>query len=112
MNKVFTLMVALLAMINYAEAKTVKTEFKVDGSCGMCEKRIVTTAKKVPGVIVATWNKNTKVMCMLYDDKKTSPEKVMQTLANVGHDAGTFKAPKSVYKALPSCCWYRTTKSH
>lgn len=102
----------LLLATSYAEAKTQKKEFKVNGSCSLCEKRIVSTARSVSGTVVATWNKRTKVMCLLYDDKKTSPETVMQALAKAGHDAGNFKASTQAYRALPSCCWYRSTKVH
>lgn len=112
MNKIFLSMMVLLAVAAHTEAKTVKKEFIVNGSCGMCEKRIITAAKKVPGVIVATWNKRTKKMCLLFDDNKTSENTVMQALSKAGHDAGPFKASKKDYKSLPSCCWYRTTKIH
>lgn len=104
-------MVVLLT-VSHMEAKTVKKEFLVNGSCSMCEKRIVNTAKQVAGVIVATWNKRTKRMCLLFDDSKTSEQAVMRSLAKSGHDAGTFKASPKAYKALPSCCWYRSTKIH
>lgn len=102
----------VLLTVSHMEAKTVKKEFLVNGSCSMCEKRIVNSAKQVPGVIVATWNKRTKRMCLLFDDSKTSEQIVMQALAKSGHDTNTFKATKRAYKALPSCCWYRTTKIH
>jgi len=112
MNKFLMLSMMVLLVVSYAEAKTVKKEFTVNGSCSMCEKRIVAAAKKVQGVIVATWNKKTKKMCLLFDDSKTSEEAVMQAIAKAGHDAGQYKASTQAYRSLPSCCWYRTTKIH
>ena len=105
----FTL--AALLMMGAAEAKTVKTTFEVKGNCDMCQKRIEKTAKEVKGVTAARWNKKDGKLSLVYDNKLTSPEKVQQALAAVGHDTGKFKADKAVYDKLPGCCKYRDAKA-
>lgn len=106
MKKLVLTMLALLFIVA-AEAKTVKTSFNVNGKCEMCETRIEKTAKGVAGVVAANWNQKTKMLTLIYDDKKTSPLKVQQALVKVGHDAGKLKASDKTYNSLPTCCKYR-----
>ena len=106
MKKVLFTMAALM-MMGAAEAKTVKTTFEVKGNCGMCQQRIEKTAMAVEGVTSARWNKNDGKLSLVYDNKKTTPDKVQQALAAAGHDTGKFKADQAVYDKLPGCCKYR-----
>jgi mercuric ion binding protein len=110
-------MFALLAMITMsvaAQAKTVKTTFKVSGLCDLCEQRIENAAKSVPGVLSASWNMRTQKLVLVYDNKKTTPAKVQRAIAAVGHDAGSVKASAKAYSRIPSCCRYRgnATRMH
>ena len=112
MKKAMLLLAAVL-MFSTAEAKTVKTTFEVKGNCGMCQKRIEQAAQSVKGVTSARWNKTSGQFVLVYDNKQTSPEKVQQAIAAVGHDCGTFKADNAVYNKLPGCCKYRdNAKKH
>ena len=45
MRKIILTMLAVMTMSVAAEAKTVKTTFKVNGMCEMCEARIEKAAK-------------------------------------------------------------------
>ncbi len=101
-------MVAVLAMSAAAQAKTVKTTFKVGGACpDMCKPRIENAAKQVPGVVSAKWNVKTQQLALVYDNTKTNVKKVEKAIAAVGHDAGNVKATKAAYGKLPGCCQYR-----
>ena len=112
MKKMMLLMAAVLTL-STAEAKTVKTTFEVKGNCGMCQKRIEQAAQSVKGVTAARWNKTTGQLALVYDNKQTSPEKVQQAIAAVGHDSGKAKADQNVYDKLPGCCKYReNAKKH
>ena len=112
MKKIILMAVALMVM-GSMEAKTVKTSFEVKGNCDMCQKRIEKAAMTVEGVTSARWNKKDGMLSLVYDNKKTSPEKVQKALAAVGHDCGKFTADQKVYDKLPGCCKYRTNaKKH
>mgnify|MGYP002624834944 CR=1 FL=1 len=112
MKKVLFTLAALL-MMGAAEAKTVKTTVEVKGNCGMCQKRIESTAMGVKGVTSARWNKENGKLSLVYDNKKTTVAKVQQALAAVGHDSGKYKADQAVYDKLPGCCKYRdNAKKH
>jgi periplasmic mercuric ion binding protein len=102
----FTFLLALVITV-FAENKTEK--IKVKGNCGMCEKRIEKAALGTEGVSQADWNKETKELTLVFDDTKTSAEKVHNAVAAVGHDTGKVKAKDDVYNKLPECCKYDRT---
>ena len=95
------------ALSVFAENKTEKIEVK--GNCGMCEKRIEKAAMSVDGVSKADWNKETKLLELVFDDTKTDLDKVELAIAKVGHDTPKHKASTEVYEKLPDCCKYDRT---
>ncbi len=99
----------LLATLSFAQELS-KLQFEVKGNCSMCKERIETTAKSV-GAHSAQWSASTQQLTLELDSLKTSPEKVLQAIANAGHDNELFTAPDSVYNALPSCCLYERDSS-
>ena len=94
-------------MQDHSKMAATKTEtFKVNGNCDQCKSRIEKAAK-VDGVSKAEWNKNTKVLTLVYNPSKVSSDDVLKKLAAVGHDSDKFKADAKAYNALPGCCKYR-----
>jgi len=91
----------------FAGNKTEKVEVK--GNCGMCESRIEKAAKSVDGVSKADWNKETKQLEIVFDDTKTSLDKVEVAVAKVGHNTSKHKASDVAYNQLPDCCKYDRT---
>ncbi len=81
--------------------------FKVDGTCGQCKQRIEDAAY-IKGVKFAEWNKETHDLTVKYDSTKTTADKILQSVAKAGHDAGDFKATNEDYTKLPSCCKYKS----
>jgi Cu(I)/Ag(I) efflux system membrane fusion protein len=90
------------------EVKDAKGTLAVEGSCGMCKKRIEKAATGIEGVTAATWDAEAKKLEFQYDANKTSPEAISKAVANVGYDTEKDKATDEVYEALPGCCKYRT----
>jgi periplasmic mercuric ion binding protein len=72
----------------------------------MCETRIEKAAGSLEGVSKADWNKETKVIELVFDDTKTSTDKIEKAIATVGHDTPNHKAKDEVYNKLPACCKY------
>lgn len=84
-----------------------KTEqLKVSGNCGMCKSRIEKAAL-LDGVSKAEWNKETKVLTLVYNPSKVSSDDIQKNIAAAGHDTDKFKASDSIYNSLPGCCKYR-----
>jgi len=86
--------------------KTVKTSFWVNGNCEMCQARIQKAALEVKGVKMAHWTIDSKVLTVLYNDKKCSVDDIKKNIAKVGHDTIGFSAPNEVYENLHACCQY------
>ena len=94
-----------------AAEKTAKIEIK--GNCSMCEKRIEKAASEVDGVSKADWDKTTKKLKVVYDESKTTTDKIDIAVASAGHDTPNHKAATEDYKGLPDCCKYRdNAKTH
>ena len=90
-----------------AQSSDVKTEsFKVDGNCGMCKKRIEQAAF-VKGVKRAEWDKETKMLNVIYRPSKTNTEAISKSIAKSGHNTEAVEASVKDYKSLPTCCQYK-----
>lgn len=91
--------------------KTVKGKTIVSGNCSMCQARIEKAAMDQVGVQDATWDKNTKILEVQYDETMTSIQAVEEAIARVGHDTEHHKAHKEAYENLPGCCQYERIES-
>ena len=72
----------------------------------MCEKTIEKAAQSVEGVKSADWNKETKIMEVSFDQKKTDVTKIHLAIVKAGYDTDKHKAKTTDYKGLPGCCQY------
>jgi len=108
-TKVLSLVVMFVfgTFMVFAADKTEKV--KVKGNCGMCEKRIEKAALTIDGVSKAEWDKATEKLEVVFDDTKTSVDKVEIAIAKVGHDTKNHKSTTKVYDKLPGCCKYERT---
>jgi periplasmic mercuric ion binding protein len=93
--------------MNMASTKT--ETIKVWGNCDMCKARIEKAAK-IEGVSKVDWNKETKVLTLVYDPSKVKSDDVQKKIAAVGHDTEKFKADDKTYNALDGCCQYDRKK--
>jgi Cu(I)/Ag(I) efflux system membrane fusion protein len=84
-----------------------KESFKVSGNCDMCKDRIEKTSLSVKGVLTSFWDVKIKTLNIEYDHKQTDLKIIAKAIADAGHDNEFFRAPDSVYNALPVCCLYR-----
>jgi len=106
MKSIKGLLVAMLTILSVTVfAQSDSTSFKAAGNCGMCKKRIEGSVK-VPGVSLASWNVESKVMTVKFDSGKINPKQLQQQVAAAGHDTDLFTADQAVYDKLPGCCLY------
>lgn len=84
----------------------VKTDtIQIWGNCESCQARIEKAAKSA-GAEMASWNSETKLLVISYDDTKTSIKQIEKAIAKKGHDTPIFSANDADYKRLPACCQY------
>ena len=110
-SSILFVLFAFIALPSFAQ-KTQTSEIKVEGVCGMCKERIETAAL-IKGVKMATWNKETQMLKVIFKTKNATEEEIQKAIAAVGHDTEKVKASDEAYKKLPDCCAYRDgVKSH
>ena len=97
-------------MHDHSKMAATKTEtIKVFGNCDLCKTRIEKAAK-LDGVSKAEWNKDTKVLTLVYDPSKMNSSDIQKKIAAAGHDTEKFKADNKAYGSLPKCCQYDRKK--
>jgi len=82
-----------------------ENEFYVKGNCESCKARIEKAAKDA-GADSAEWNAEKQMVTLDFDPAKTSADKILKKIADVGHDNEKYKSKDNTYKNLPSCCLY------
>jgi copper chaperone CopZ len=93
-------------MTDKAKGKFQTENFKVYGSCGMCEERIE-NALDVKGIRFADWDLEHQLLNVTFNTKKLTLQQVHQIVADAGHDTDLVKATDEVYKNIDDCCKYR-----
>ena len=120
MKKVRIIITAILTVVmgvnsfaqmpDHSKMSTSKTEtFKVWGKCAECKARIEKTAK-IEGVSKAVWNKDTKILTLVYNPSMVNSDDVQKKIAAIGHDTEKYKADNKAYSSLPGCCQYERKK--
>ena len=91
--------------------KNAKTEtFAVWGNCGMCKKTIEKAANKVKGIYKADWDKEKKIMTLIFDSTRTNAAAVQKAIAEAGYDTEATKGDDKAYNSLHECCQYDRKK--
>lgn len=90
---------------NHEHHSKKENEFYVKGNCESCKARIEKAAKDA-GADSAEWNAEKQMVTLNFNPKKTSSDKILKKIAEVGHDNEKYKSKDNTYKNLPSCCLY------
>jgi periplasmic mercuric ion binding protein len=108
-KNIFMLAISLFLTVSLSaqdKKKKVETaEFKVKGVCMMCKERIENAAL-IKGVKLAEWDKETSLLKVVYNTKKTTLETIHKAVAEAGHETEKVKANEKAYSKLPKCCAY------
>ncbi len=102
--KITLMATVVMVAMSFGTLSAKPAEITVNGKCGMCKNRIEKAAKGVKGVKTATWDKETKVLTIDYNEKLTDVKTIEKAIASVGYDAGEEKANVEARKKLPACC--------
>lgn len=87
-----------------------KTEtIKVWGNCSTCKAHIEKAAK-TEGVSKANWDKDSKLLTLVYDPSKVKSDDIQKKIAAVGYDTEKFKGDDKAYNQLDACCQYDRKK--
>ena len=72
--------------------------------CEMCKRTLENDVSFVKGVKKVTLDLDNKVLTVIYNSSKTSPEKIREAVTKSGYDADSLKADPKAFKRLPDCC--------
>lgn len=100
------LIIFTISLFSCGSQNMTKESITVKGNCGMCETRIEEVALSIDGVDEADWDKESKLLSITFDKKKTSLDNIHKVIAEAGHDTDLEKADIDVYEDLPGCCKY------
>lgn len=103
----FALLVSITNNLFAQEPKIKEITIKVEGNCDDCKNRIE-SAMDNNGIKFSQWDKETKMLKVVYKTTKISEQEIFELLAKAGHDTEKLKANNDVYDKLPDCCKYRT----
>ena len=104
------LIIVLLLGANQLKAQTKTEKFRVLGKCNTCEERIEKAAQSVDGVARADWNRKTKMIEIVFDQKKTNLHKIHMAIVKAGYDTDKHTAKSKAYHDLPGCCKFDRPK--
>ena len=104
-NFILTLIVLFFTTDIFSQTKS--EVIFVDGVCGMCEKRIESNCLATKGIKLADWNKENRMLKVIYNEKKISLEEIHNKIASIGHDTKLETANEEAYSKLDMCCKYR-----
>ena len=110
MNVIKNIFAILLVSITFSgiaqtSKKYTEINFRVEGNCGMCEKRIE-NALDIKGVKLADWNVKTKNCRVVFKNTVITEEEIHKIIAKEGHTTEMVKATKEDYDNLHGCCKY------
>lgn len=97
------MIMALLLISQMVFAKSVVVEFKVEGQCGDCKERIE-KALDLQGISFATWNQETKMLTVRFNDKKFTEDEIHKIVSDLGYSTDKIAANKTSEENLPKCC--------
>ncbi len=86
------------------ERKTAEITIMTSAVCGMCKDRIEHDMAFEKGVKDVNLDLKTKEVSIVYQTKKTDPDKLREAITEIGYDADDLEADAKAYEKLPACC--------
>ena len=101
-----TLMIAAISTNSCGQKSKKFQEVKIKTSavCSMCKDRIEKAMAYEKGVKSAGLDIDTKILTVVYNSKKTNPDKLRDAVTRIGYDADEKTADPKAYEKLPACC--------
>lgn len=84
--------------------KGYKVEIKTSAVCEMCKEAIESDLVFEKGVKDVNLDVDSKVLTVVYNEKKTDPETIRKRVTKVGYHADDLQRDPEAYDNLPFCC--------
>ncbi len=86
------------------QAQTDTLKIKTSSVCENCKRTIENDLSFEKGVKAATLDLDSNLITVVYNPKKTTPEKIRQRISDIGYDADDVKRNPKAFNKLPDCC--------
>lgn len=110
MKTVLSLIITLISFTAFAQKAPIKVsdgykiEIKTSAVCEMCKDAIERDLTFEKGVKEVNLDVDTKVVTVIYNDKKTNAETIRERITKVGYNADDLMRDPEAYENLPFCC--------
>lgn len=101
---------AIMLLLMYAttikaqDATTAELKIKTSAVCDMCKETMEKHMAFEKGVKKSSLDVESKILTVIYNPKKTTPEKIRKAVSKSGYDADDIPADPKAYKKLDGCC--------
>ncbi|OFY83923.1 MAG: hypothetical protein A3F72_07505 [Bacteroidetes bacterium RIFCSPLOWO2_12_FULL_35_15] len=79
-------------------------KIKTSAICDMCKETLENALAFEKGIKKSNLDVTSKVITVVYNPKKTTPENIRLAISKAGYDADDIKANPKAYKKLEDCC--------
>ena len=100
---IFTFTV-LAASAQGKRSKPKTVEIQTSAICEMCQMTIEEDLTFEKGVRTVELNLDNKVVTVVFNDKRTNPDKIRKRISKLGYHADDIARDPKAYENLPMCC--------
>jgi periplasmic mercuric ion binding protein len=106
MKTLTTIFLSILFLAATAQEKKNREEIKIKTSavCDMCKNTLEKAMAYESGVKKSSLDVDSKILTVVFDPRKTNPEKIRKAINKVGYDADDSPADAKAYEKLHECC--------
>lgn len=101
---IITILVLFTTTVKAQGETTAEIKIKTSAICDMCKETIETALAFEKGIKKSNLNVPSKVLTVVYNPQKTTPEKIRLAISMAGYDADEVPANPKAYKKLEDCC--------
>jgi len=103
MKHILCLFVTCLFM-HLAGAQTDTVRIVTSAQCETCREKLSRDLSYLKGVERTDLDLDTRILMVIYDSGRTTPEKIRKAITRSGYDADELPADPRAYQRLPGCC--------
>lgn len=104
MKKLLLTLIVSSVLILPVSAQLDTVNIHTSAVCSTCKRTLEKDLSFEKGVKTSKLDLTTFDIMVVYDPKKTTPDKIRQRIAHIGYDADDVKRDPKGFDRLPDCC--------
>jgi copper chaperone CopZ len=94
----------MVVSFSIVKGQTDTVRIQTSALCKTCKRTIESDLSFEKGVKKSDLDLKTKIVTVIYDSKKTNPEKIRLAITKSGYDADSLPKDPKAFRRLPDCC--------